>query len=112
MNLRHSIASGEVSHRPWPLPDRPWIMAMNWEQLAFLHWPVPAELLRPLIPAPLALDTFEGTAWLGVVPFLMSGVRPRFLPALPWFSRFRELNLRTYVTHGRKAGVWFFSLDA
>lgn len=102
----------ESSHRPWPLPAGPWAVAMQWHDLLFAHWPVAAEVVRPHIPAGLALDTCDGTAWLGVVPFRMSGVRRRGTPSLPWFSAFPELNVRTYVTAGAKPGVWFFSLDA
>lgn len=102
----------ETSHRPWELPRRPWMLAMRWHDLLFMHWPVPHAALRALIPPALALDTFDGTAWIGVVPFRMNGVRPRRLPALPWLSAFPELNVRTYVTTGGKPGVWFFSLDA
>jgi uncharacterized protein YqjF (DUF2071 family) len=87
-------------------------MFMRWEDLVFLHWPVGAEALRPLIPAGLELETFEGTAWLGVVPFRMTGIRARGLPAVPGTDRFLELNVRTYVRCGGRAGVWFFSLDA
>lgn len=90
----------------------PWVMAMNWLDLLFIHWPVRPEALRPLIPPTLELDTFEGEAWIGVVPFRMTGVRPRLVPALPWFSAFPELNVRTYVKTGPYAGVWFLSLDA
>lgn len=85
---------------------------MSWHELLFMHWPVPVEALRPHVPPALTVDTFEGSAWLAVVPFRMSGVRPHFLPAVPAFSNFPELNLRTYVTHGGKPGIWFFSLDA
>jgi hypothetical protein len=87
-------------------------MAQSWHDLLFAHWPVPVEALRARIPAPLTLDTRDGQAWLGVVPFRMSGVRLRGLPALPWLSAFPELNVRTYVTLGGKPGVYFFSLDA
>jgi uncharacterized protein YqjF (DUF2071 family) len=90
----------------------PWLMAMQWHDLLFLHWPVPAAVLRPHIPPALELQTFDGTAWLGIVPFRMAGVRPRAIPALPALSAFPELNVRTYVTAGGKPGVWFFSLDA
>ncbi len=76
-----------------------------------MHWPVPVDVLRPHVPAGLQLDTFDGTAWLGVVPFLMD-IRPRCTPPFPWLTRFLELNVRTYVTDGHKPGVWFFSLDA
>lgn len=99
-------------HRPWPLPRRPWIMAQVWHDLLFAHWPVAPEVVRPLVPRALELDTFEGQAWLGVVPFRMTGVRLRGTPALPYLSAFPELNVRTYVTHGDRPGVWFFSLDA
>lgn len=101
-----------TEHRPYPLPEGPWALKMRWHDLLFMHWPVPEGSLRPLIPPALELDTFDGSAWLAVVPFRMSGVRPRFLPAIPRLSGFPELNLRTYVTHGGKPGLWFFSLDA
>jgi len=84
---------------------------MQWHDLLFLHWPVPADWLRPHIPSALELETFDGMAWLGIVPFYMKGTRPRFLPAIPYFSDFPELNVRTYVTSEGKPGVWFFSLD-
>lgn len=85
----------------------------RWSDLLFAHWRVPVELLRPLLPRELELDTFEGDAWLGLVPFHMSGVRPAWLPALPFVSEFHETNVRTYVHFkGRDPGVWFLSLDA
>lgn len=90
-------------------------MRMNWRELLFMHWPVPVAALRPFVPASLALDTFDGSAWLGIVPFRMSGIRPRFAPPLPGVNAFPELNVRTYVTPAgsrEKPGVWFFSLDA
>ena len=77
-----------------------------------MHWPVRADALRLLVPPALSLDIFEGSAWLGVVPFNMTGVRPRFVPAVPGLSHFPEINLRTYVTAEGRPGVWFFSLDA
>ena len=85
---------------------------MEWHDLLFMHWPLPPATLRPLIPPALQLDTFDGWAWIGVVPFQMRGVRPRLLPGLPMLSTFCELNVRTYVTAEGKPGVWFFSLDA
>src|SRR5262245_20685303 len=102
----------DASHRPWPLPQRPWAMGMHWHDLLFAHWPVKVESLRPLVPSELAIDTFDGQAWLGVVPFRMTAVRPRICPSLPGLSAFLELNVRTYVTAEGKPGVWFFSLDA
>ncbi len=99
--------------RTWPVPDRKWAMRMNWHELLFMHWKVPVEPLRRLVPRELDVDTYGEQAWIGVVPFRMSGVAPRLLPNLPGVSAFPELNVRTYVTHeGGKPGVWFFSLDA
>jgi uncharacterized protein len=87
-------------------------MRQKWHDLLFMHWRVPPATLRPLIPASLELDQFEGSAWLGVVPFRMTGVRLRGTPGIPGLSAFPELNVRTYVSEGGKPGVWFFSLDA
>ena len=87
-------------------------MAQSWHDLLFAHWPLPETVLRPHIPAGLAIDTFAGQGWLGVVPFRMSGVRLRGTPAVLWLSAFPELNVRTYVVANEKPGVWFFSLDA
>lgn len=92
-------------------PGKP-IMYQTWDKLLFMHWPVPEAMLRPLIPAPLAIDTFDGTAWIGVAPFTMWGVRPRWMPALPVVSTTHELNVRTYVHVEGVPGVWFLSLDA
>lgn len=93
-------------------PGSPWCLSMRWHDVLFLHWPVSGKSLRSHIPDRLEIETFGGTAWLGIVPFTMSGIRPRFLPPLPVLSAFPEINLRTYVTDGRRSGVWFFSLDA
>jgi uncharacterized protein YqjF (DUF2071 family) len=101
-----------TAHRPWPMPGGPWIMTQTWNDLLFAHWPVDAEQLRALVPASFELDLFNGSAWLGIVPFQMTNVAPRFVPALPWVSAFPELNVRTYVTASDKPGVYFFSLDA
>src|SRR5258707_1904599 len=102
----------ETAHRPWPTPSGPWIMTQTWNDLLFAHWPVDAAALRARVPPSFDLDLFDGTAWLGIVPFHMTNVTPRFVPALPWVSAFPELNVRTYVTVGGKPGVFFFSLDA
>jgi uncharacterized protein YqjF (DUF2071 family) len=88
------------------------MMAQTWHNLLFAHWSLPPGALRLLIPKALELDTFDGKAWLGVVPFRMSGVRLRGTPSLPWISAFPELNVRTYVSLDGKPGVYFFSLDA
>lgn len=85
----------------------------GWHDLTFLHWRVPAATLRPHIPASLEIDTFEGDAFIGLVPFTMTNVRPWWAPPLPGSNNFHETNVRTYVHRdGRDPGVWFFSLDA
>jgi hypothetical protein len=88
------------------------MMIQNWGKLLFMHWPVRPEVLRPLIPARLELETFDGAAWLGVVPFTMWGIRHAALPPIPGLNAFHELNVRTYVKINGEPGVWFFSLDA
>ncbi|MEQ1877511.1 MAG: DUF2071 domain-containing protein [Bdellovibrionia bacterium] len=84
---------------------------MVWHDLAFLHWRVPVSILRPLIPSALEIDTFDGSAWIGVVPFSMSDVYMKGLNAFSLRAPFCELNVRTYVSANGKPGVWFFSLD-
>ena len=102
----------QTAHRPWPMPSSAWVMTQTWNDLLFAHWPVDAAVLRAIIPASFEIDLFDGQAWVGVVPFHMTNVAPRFVPALPGVSNFPELNVRTYVTAGGKPGVYFFSLDA
>ena len=87
-------------------------MAQTWENLLFAHWPLAAATLAPRIPADLALDTRDGTAWLAITPFRLTGLRLRGLPAIPGLSGFPEINVRTYVIRDGRPGVFFFSLDA
>ena len=103
-----------TGHRPTPLPKRQWAMTQRWNDLLFAHWPVPAASIAPLLPAGLVPDTFDGSAWIGVVPFWMDRIRFSALPKVPGADTFPELNLRTYVReeHTNLAGVYFFSLDA
>ena len=77
-----------------------------------MHWQIPVEALRPLLPPRLTIDTYEGKAWIGLIPFTIWNLRPRFIPSLPWISHFHEINVRTYVHLNGIPGVWFFSLDA
>jgi len=87
-------------------------MYQRWHHLLFLHWPIDEALLRRHLHEDVEVDLFDDKAYLGLVLFTMSGIRPRFAPSLPYISSFHEFNVRTYVRHGRRAGVWFFSLDA
>lgn len=100
------------SDRSWALPRAPWVMRMTWSNLLFAHWAIDPDQIAPLLPSGLTLDTRDGQAWVGVVPFLMQRTAPRWCPSLPLLSQFLELNVRTYVTCDGKPGVWFFSLDA
>jgi uncharacterized protein len=101
-----------ISEFPPYAVKRP-VMFQSWTRLTFLHWRYRSHAIRRLLPKGLAVDTFDGSAWVGLTPFLIEGLRPPFLPALPWISRFPEMNVRTYVRgpDGRP-GVWFFTLEA
>jgi uncharacterized protein YqjF (DUF2071 family) len=102
----------EVAHRPWRMPDGPWLMTQTWLDLLFAHWPVAPAHLEGKVPPEFPLDLFDGRAWVGIVPFQMTNVAPRGVPSLPWISEFPELNVRTYVRVSDRPGVYFFSLDA
>ncbi|MGH7807757.1 MAG: YqjF family protein [Thermodesulfobacteriota bacterium] len=101
----------QTEHRPWPLPSGPWIIKQSWHELLFAHWPIAPSILKSLIPGVLNLDTFEGQAWIGVVPFRMK-IGLRFLEFSPLVCTFPELNVRTYVVVQDKPGIYFFSLEA
>lgn len=104
--------TNNTAHRPWPLPTGNWTYYQEWNNALFLHWKVPADLLRPFVPSRLELDEMQGAAWISLVAFTMEKIRPRLLPAIPVISNFHELNLRTYVSHGDKKGVYFLSIEA
>jgi uncharacterized protein len=88
-------------------------MFQSWTWLTFLHWRYPPDQIRRLLPQKLTLDTFDGSAWVGLTPFLLRGLRAPFTPALPWISHFPEMNVRTYVRGpDGEPGVWFFTLEA
>jgi uncharacterized protein YqjF (DUF2071 family) len=85
---------------------------MQWRDVAFAHWRIDPARIESALPPGLMLDTFDGAAWLSVVPFRMTGVHPVGTPSLPGFADVREINLRTYVRVGERRAVYFFSLDA
>jgi len=100
-NVRHKELTREVhhlqkytDHRPFPLPTGAWIMTQTWERLLFAHWPVPPEIVKAHLPKDLPLDTYDGYAWIGIVPFHMSGIRLRWLPAIPSLSAFPEIYIQ------------------
>jgi uncharacterized protein len=102
----------QVDHRPWLPPSGPWVMTQTWNDLGFFHYAVEPPVLRALVPPELTLDLYQGAAWLSVIPFWMSNIRPPGIPAIPVLSTMPELNVRTYVTCQGKPGIYFFSLDA
>lgn len=101
----------DIAHRSWPLPSGKWIMRQSWRNLLFIHWPIPPEIIRPYIPSSLQIDLFNSTAWIGGVVFDMFGIYPRGLSSVSLTSKFSEVNVRTYVQHDGKPGVYFLSLD-
>jgi uncharacterized protein len=106
------LADGIDRLTPMLRPDGPVVAYQRWRDLLFLHWSVPVESLRPLVPEPLTIDTYDGVAYVGLVPFWMTGVRPNWAPERSAF-RFLETNVRTYVHRdGQDPGVFFFSLEA
>lgn len=109
---RQSKSLEHVGHRPWPPPLRGWVMGQTWEELLFAHWRVPVEAVREHVPPQLEIDEHDGSAWLGITPFRLTGLRARGTLPLPFVSEFLELNVRTYVRAEETPGIWFFSLDA
>ena len=101
-----------LDHRPFELPTTPWVMHQAWNDFLFQHWRVDAAALRAIVPQALPLDLHEGDAYLGIIPFHMSDVRPRGTLNVPGISAFPELNVRTYVTLDGRPGVYFLSLEA
>lgn len=103
-----------TSHKPRPLPGGRWTASQRWNDLLLAHWPVPAAALTALLPPALEADTFEGSAWVGMVPFWLDRIKLRGVPSLPGMRGFPDLNLRTYVRdrHTGMQGIYCFSLDA
>ncbi|MCA0971183.1 DUF2071 domain-containing protein [Halobacillus litoralis] len=89
-----------------------WIMHQTWEELVFMHWPVPEEMLRPHIPKAFELDLYDGQAWIAVVPFRMNHIHFKGMPPVQFGNHLLELNVRTYVTFKGEPGVYFVTLDA
>jgi uncharacterized protein len=111
--VRQARSVEHVDHRPWPLPAGRWLMGQTWEDLLFAHWRVPVAELRPHVPPGLEVEEHDGSGWLGITPFRLTGLRSRGIVPLPGVSSFNELNVRTYVRAADgKQGIWFFSLDA
>jgi uncharacterized protein YqjF (DUF2071 family) len=108
-SVAHERVTRTRAHRPWPLPERSWVMAQTWTDLLFAHSGVAPESLRSVLPQQLPLDTFDGHAWIGVTPFGVRNLRLRSAPPVPCLSAFPEINVRTYVTVGGKPGIYFLA---
>lgn len=102
----------DVKHRPFELPQGKWVYYQEWNNALFLHWKIPVEVLKELIPKALTIDTVDGNAYVSLVAFTMQKIRPRNLPALEFISDFDEINIRTYVAHNGKKGVYFLNIEA
>jgi uncharacterized protein len=111
-SIAEQLQPVRAAARPWPAPAYSPCTRMYWHEMLFMHWPVNTCHLRSLVPAGLEIDTFGGQAWVGIIPFRMSGVAARWLPPIPGISRFPEVMVRTYVVVDNRPGVWYFSLDA
>ncbi|MBS3913377.1 MAG: DUF2071 domain-containing protein [Bacteroidetes bacterium] len=109
-NLDELLA--EKKHRPFDYPYEPWAYYQEWNKVLFLHWKLPVETLRKLVPSKLILDTFHGDAYVSLVAFTMQKARPEYLPAIKCISDFGELNIRTYVEMENKKGVYFLNIEA
>jgi uncharacterized protein YqjF (DUF2071 family) len=102
----------EKNHRPFDYPDGPWAYYQEWNQVLFLHWKIPVEILRKFVPPKLHVDTYNGDAYVSLVAFTMQKVRPRILPAIKFISDFGEVNLRTYIDTANKKGVYFLNIES
>ena len=94
-----------------PEPVKRAVMVQQWQDLAYIHWRYPIEEIQALLPAGIEVDTFDGSAWVGLIPFSMKNIGLPRMPAVPYFGSFPEVNVRTYVRRNGVPGVWFFSLD-
>lgn len=110
--MAHLSGTANINERaPRPVPSP--VMFQHWKWLAFLHWRYRPEDVAGLLPSGLTVDTYDGAAWIGLTPFIVSGLRAPFVPAIPWISEFPETNVRTYVRGPDGApGVWFFTLES
>lgn len=87
------------------------VMRQEWRDLAYVHWRYEPEVVQALLPSELSVDIFDGSAWVGLIPFSMRNIGLPHGPAVPYFGSFPEINVRTYVIRDGRPGVWFFSLD-
>lgn len=94
-----------------PIPVKTAVMRQEWRDLAYVHWRYDPEVVQSLLPPELTVDTFDGSAWVGLIPFSMRNIGLPHGPSVPYLGSFPEINVRTYVIRDGRPGVWFFSLD-
>lgn len=101
----------QINHRQWEMPEGKWKFYQEWNKTIFFHWKVDYSLLREIVPKELEIDLLNGQAWVSVVAFTMEKTRPRNIPSFSPISNFHELNIRTYIKHKGKTGVYFLSIE-
>jgi len=99
-------------YRSWDMPEKDWSYYQEWNNAVFMHWEVPYEDLKSLVPSGLEIDSFEGKCWVSIVAFTMERIRPAYLPSFSPISNFDEINVRTYVRKNGKPGVYFINIEA
>lgn len=109
-NIKDIISS--IAHRPFPIPKGSWRYYQEWNNALFLHWKIPIEILRNLVPRKLKIDSFDDTYYISLVAFTMEKIRPKFMPSISIISNFHEINLRTYIENNGKKGVYFLNIEA
>lgn len=111
LNSTSEILSAK-SHRTYEYPKNKWLYYQEWNRVLFLHYETSIDILKELVPEELSIDTFNGKAYISVVPFTMEKIRPRFLPSIGFISNFGEINVRTYVEKNGRKGVFFINIEA
>ncbi len=101
----------QKAHRPFEYPSRSWKFYQEWNKAVFLHWEVTPELVKPLLPEHIELDTINGKSWVSLVAFDMNNIGVRGLPKIPHISDFQEINIRVYVICNGKPSVYFLSME-
>lgn len=109
MNAQNILS--DTSQRTYPIPPSEWKYYQQWHNTVFLHWAAPAEKIREMLPPGLEADTFNGYAWISLVAFEVKKMTVHSLPPIPYISNFREINVRTYVTHNGIEGIYMFSIE-
>jgi uncharacterized protein YqjF (DUF2071 family) len=101
-----------TEHRPWNLPKKKWKFYQEWNRVIFLHWRVELEDIRPLVPAELDIDSLHGTYWVSIVAFSAENTQTRLFPPFKPLSNYEQVNIRTYVRHKNRHGVFFLNVEA